>query len=281
MKPGLIIILVVLLMGCYEPKEACLDFTAVNYDVTADDSCPDCCVYPKITSVFIHQYVAPKDSSAPPVYKYNTPYPSPLDTNHFFSVERSRFFISYMRLVRTDGSEVGVSDSIFLESPAGVQKRVPDNFIVVDRDIFQASASGAVITEGTFNKVRFRLGIEESLLKTVPSSTPEKHALSIRTDSTMYKAGTGYLSHVLIVNRDTLKTEPALDLSMTESSWIELPLSTPFTVIPGYDIKITLVINYRKWFEGINFKTDTKELIKSKVLANLPKAFTITSITIG
>jgi hypothetical protein len=34
--------------ACFETTEGCLDIRAANYDVTADDACPDCCTFPVI-----------------------------------------------------------------------------------------------------------------------------------------------------------------------------------------------------------------------------------------
>ncbi len=47
-RVGGVIALVFFLAGCYEPKEGCLDPQAVNYDVTADEACADCCTWPSL-----------------------------------------------------------------------------------------------------------------------------------------------------------------------------------------------------------------------------------------
>jgi hypothetical protein len=278
MKLLWISIIVITCFGCYESIEKCLDPAATNYDVTADEPCPNCCTYPKITTTFIHQAAPESNPQSVSAFRYNTPYPSPYDTNHFFSISKNRYFISKLRLVKSDGTEVSVRDSLLIQSPAGTTRKVLDDFYLVDRDFLLPLSSKDFIAEGNFTKLRFRFGLEENLVRANPESTPVNHALSLRSDSTMYKNGTGYLSHVLKMNRDTLPSAPVLDLSSTQSREIELELPATFNLKPGFSVQLRITLNYLKWFEGINIKTETETSIREKVFGNLHKAFKVSEI---
>jgi len=264
--------------ACYEPKEGCLDLDAVNYDANADNPCADCCQMPTLSVSFSHQALLPTQTDTAINFKYDSLYPSPFDELHYFQITRSRFFISGLHLVKEDGTEVGVQDSIELEAPAGDTITVEDNFALVDRDIFQAATLGAIVTHGSFDRVRFTLGLSGTLRQTNPESVPAKHALNVATDTLMYAEGTGYLSHLLIFKRDTLSTTAPIELKITEPATIELPLPETIGVSRGFNISLKLKINYLAWFEDIDLVNDSEQTIEMKLKENLPNAFTVTEV---
>jgi methanobactin biosynthesis MbnP-like protein len=268
----------VVVSACYEPKEGCLDLDAVNYDASADDPCVDCCQMPALSVSFSHQALLATQTDTTINFKYDSLYPSPLDKNHYFQITRSRFFISNLHLVKVDGTEVGVQDSIELEAPAGDTVTVEDNFVKVDRDIFQGATPGTIVTTGNFDRMRFTLGLSDALRQTDPISVPAKHALDVAGDSLMYAEGTGYLSHLLIFKRDTLSATVPIELKMTEPVTIELPLPQTIEVLRGFNLSLKLKINYLAWFEDIDLVNDSELTIEQKLVENLPKAFSVTEI---
>jgi hypothetical protein len=261
--------------GCYQPKEGCLDIGAVNYDVSADDPCPDCCKYPQLSITFQHQVLLPDTTLT---FKYNTSYPTPFDGSHYFSIERSRFFVSNFRLVNDKGAAFGSSDSIQLEAPAGTALTVENNFAKVDRDIFQPNVIGKFLAQGNFNQLRFTVGLESPLQQTNPETIPGNHALSTTSDTIMYKKGTGYIPNLLVLNRDTLPDTTPWTLWLTDPKEISLDLPKPFQLDRGFNVKITLRINYLGWFEGIDFQNDSPLTIQQKITSNLPYTFFVESI---
>ncbi|MFQ5448032.1 MAG: MbnP family protein [Saprospiraceae bacterium] len=264
--------------ACYEPKEGCLNLDAVNYDASADNACPDCCQLPALSVSFSHQALLPTQTDTTINFKYDSLYPSPFDKNHYFQITRSRFFISNLHLIKEDGMEVAVQDSIELEAPAGDTVTVEDNFVKVDRDIFQGATFGAIVTSGIIDRVRFTLGLRAPLGQTNPESVPAKHALDVADDSLMYSPDTGYLSHLLIFKRDTLTSSLPIEMKMTEPVTIELPLPQAIEVLRGFDLSLKLKINYLAWFYGIDLVNDAQQTIEQKVAENLPDAFSVTEI---
>ncbi len=271
-------LVLILAYGCYEPKEGCLNLEAVNYDASADNPCVDCCQMPTLSLSFSHQALLPTQTDTTINFKYDSLYPSPFDKLHYFQITRSRFFVSKLHLVKVDGTEVGVQDSLELEAPTGNTITEEDNFALVDRDIFQATTIGTVITQGNFERVRFTLGLTPPLGETVPASVPSKHALDVAADTLMYAEDTGYLSHLLIFKRDTLTSTAPIKLKITQPVAIELPLPQSIEVLRGFNLSLKLKINYLAWFEGIDLTNDAQQTIEQKLKENLPNAFSVTEI---
>ncbi|MCB9339257.1 MAG: hypothetical protein H6577_14085 [Lewinellaceae bacterium] len=269
-----------LLLGCYEPKEGCLDINATNYAVDADDACPDCCTYPTLTISPLHQVLVKNTLDSFINFKYNTFYPAPSSDVDTFEVLRSRFFISNFKLVNTDGEEVGVADTIGIGFINGSRVVYEDNFAKLDRDIFSANVIGTTVTEGTFDKVKFTLGLPEALLQLDTASIPAGHPLYYRTDTLIYEEGIGYIPFLLSFKTDTSSLVEPTAVQFFQPTDILLPLEKPLLIKRGFNIKVRLRINYIAWFEGVDFSSDPVETIRQKMAANLPNAFSVTEITL-
>ncbi|MEK7256489.1 MAG: MbnP family protein, partial [Bacteroidota bacterium] len=205
-------------------------------------------------------------------FRYDSIYPSPFDTNHLFSIRRIRFFLSKIEIIRQGGEQVTVQDSIELEAPAGVSRKVLNSFAKLDRDIFQANVLGTVVAKGVFDSVKFRFGLDEILLQTDPASTPAGHLLAAG-DTILYDSTAGFASAVLIFKTDTLSATPPLEFRLTESQEITLPLEMPVNVEEGFDLKITLRLNYLALFDGVDLQHESVASIRQKIVQNLPKLF--------
>ena len=268
----------ILLAGCYEPKNGCLDLEATNYDVGADDPCRDCCKYPKIL-LQVQHYVTP--SSMPDTafaMKYATKYQSPFDTNDFFFIDRGRFFISDLKLVRSTGEEIGLLDSVWLPTPTGDSIFVENNFSKHDRDIFQAATLGTVKTVGMFSGVKFTLGVSQKVLDEVQIDSVKTGALAVKNDSLSFDSLTGIIPNHLIIRPDTLDDTMPIDLHLTEPKQISLGFSQPFSVERGYNIKLTIRLNYLTLFQYVDFKHDTPSVIRAKIDSQLTNAFSVVSV---
>ena len=270
--------------SCYEPKEGCLDLEATNYDVTADDPCNGCCNYPALNIAFRHLYIPPDLLDTTIFFRYNNFYPvpdNPLDT---FTVERTRFFLSNIRLVRPDGSELHVMDSITIDVN-GTSTRIADNFAKVDRDIFQTVNIGTIITEGKFSAVRFNVGLDDFLLNTDPESVPTTSQLNVRNDTLLYMdtINISYLSALVVFNQDTIAVQDSTVVQIFEqTNLIEVPFEEVFQLDPGFNIKVTIDINYWQWFQGIDIKnTDQNQVnaaLRNQILENIAASFSIFKI---
>ncbi|MFT4759201.1 MAG: hypothetical protein ACI9XO_000028 [Paraglaciecola sp.] len=270
--------------NCYEAQEGCLDLGATNYDVTADDNCPDCCTYPSLNLAFRHLIVPTTMPDTSVSLRYNSYYPtfdSPLDT---FTIERIRYFLSEIRLVRPNGEEVHILDSVTVEID-GNEVTFEDSFAKVDRDIVQTVNVGTVRTEGEFSAIRFFVGLAPNLLNIDPSSVPRTSQLNVSSDTLLYMdtINIGYLSSLVVFNRDTVSTIDSTRVAIFENTdLVEIPFAETFTLDPGFDIKVTLNVDYLKWFHDIGVPTIDQNMVnddlRSQFVENIVTSFSISTV---
>lgn len=267
-----------ILVGCYDSQEGCLDIDATNYDVSADDPCLECCTYPTLNLIFQHQVVLATQPDTSFALKYGTRYPSPLDTNHLFYIDRARFFVSDLKLVRNDGVEFGVLDSFWLPLLNGDSIYLENNFSKHDRDIFQVAKIGNFRTSGLFTGVKFRLGLSPTVRQAWVDTLTVGHPLAVENDSLSYLASAGYLPVHLIVRRDTLPDTSPMDFVFTEEKQISLSFPQTVSIEKGFKIKVTLRLDYMALFQTVDFLNDSEAVIKNKIDSQLSNAFSAFSL---
>ncbi len=211
--------------------------------------------------------------------KYATKYHAPFDTNDFFFIDRGRFFISDLKLVRPSGEEVGVVDSVWLPLKNGDSIFVESNFSKHDRDIFQAATIGTFKSVGLFSGIKFTLGVPQQLVDEVRfDSVKTTLPLGVRNDTLSYDSISGIIPNRLIVRPDTLIDSQQVDFRFEDSKQISLDFSQPFSVERGYNVKLVVRMDYMALFRFVDFKNDTAAIMKAKIDSQLTNAFSIVSI---
>ncbi|MEO1261524.1 MAG: MbnP family protein [Bacteroidota bacterium] len=270
-----------LLLTCYEPVEGCLDTDAVNYNVSADDPCGDCCTFPTLTLGFQHRLEVPKDSST---LRYSVFYPNihTADLSDSVLFERARYFFSNIKLVKQDGSEVDVIDQLELTFADGEVQTVVDNFAKLDTENFQSRTVGTIKTEGVFTGLNLILGLEEFLLgKEITSDLPSGHPLDTSSDTISFESGTGYIPNLLTLRYDTLLSNRTDEFRFFEPIALAFAFSESLAVEKGDNVRLTLKTNYMDWFEGVDFENDSFQTIEEKIQDNLPNVFSVTEISVN
>jgi hypothetical protein len=63
---------------------------------------------------------------------------------------------------------------------------------------------------------------------------------------------------------------------------IEVPFAETFTLNPGFDIKVTLNVDYLKWFQGINIPATDQSMVndalRSQIIENIVTSFSISTV---
>ncbi len=279
MRVYLTVSILILLLGCYEPKNGCLDIEATNYDVSADDPCDGCCKYPSISLQVQHYVVLPNQPDTAFVLKYGTKYQSPFDTNHYFFIDRGRFFVADLHLIRASGEAVGVVDSVWLPLIIGDSVYVQNNFSKHDRDIFQAAKIGTIKTVGMFSGARFTLGLPPQILNEVEiDSVTTGHPLAVKNDTLSYDTLTGIIPLHLIFRPDSLAGTPPIDLRFYDAKQISLDFPQPLAIERGYNVKLVIRLNYMALFKDIDFQNDSPSIMQAKIDGQLTNAFSIVSV---
>ena len=266
--------------SCYEPQEGCLDINATNYDVAADDPCADCCTYPTLSVSALHRVDFSFGGDTSLLFLYDTLYPNYAAGNaDSFVIDRARFFISDIKLIKDSGEEVGVVDTLELETSTGEKLTVDDSFVKLDRDIFATRSVGNIFTSGTFKGVKFTIGLDENLLNIDPMSVPSGHPLSIEEDVLNYDTLMGtYLPNLLIYRQDTVSAD-SIFVKINEPDTLTLFFDAPFELDRGFDAILVLRLDYMKWFDGVNVDEDPLlKDISTAIRQNLRNAFSVEKI---
>ncbi len=274
--------LVILLSGCAEPSVGCRDIRATNYNVTADESCEDCCQYPQLKIKFTHrieQRINDRDTLLP--FRVNTPFflpAAPADTVTFQSIN---LYFSDFKIIDAAGEEEQITDRVTLniagEDPDFIE--VPNDFI-----IFRPGATD--YTLGTFDKpatyeaLQFTVGLAPQI-KTVD---PEEDmtlpaALQIQNDSLLYDLDLGYFDQKYVYFSPPSASD---SLVFTVNEPVEVRLeSLPFSLVTGFDATLRMTVRYDLLFENIDPRTVTEPEFRSNIVSNLPNAFTLDSLDVN
>lgn len=271
------------LVGCYEPREGCLDAAAANFDLEADKPCDDCCTYPSLKILLQHRVVTPDT-----IYRFGLKDSVYYDAlGQPFKIKDLRFYMSNIHLVRSDGSEVLLEDKIELTLPltgGGTETvEAEDNFLLVNPSLSQSFAIGALKAEGPFNRIRFNLGIAEPANKALPEEMPENHPLALQSNFPMYfSADSGYIYNKILLLRgittaDTIPTTLSIG-TLPFLRQFELDLPGLFDPDKGFNSRVTIRVDYGRWFREIDARNDSPALLIQKIVSGLEGAFEVVEV---
>lgn len=265
---------------CYQPESGCLDVEAKNFELTADEpcdsdnsatSCP--CIYPVLSFDELNYIVEKVDYQPDAFYRIDTQY---------IRIQSIQFYLSGFQFRSTSGEWISVEDTISLvvlndENQLETQL-LTDDFLLVNQ---QSSIDiGAIKQHGSFDSLRFVVGIETPANSAAPDSiTNTSHPLA-ETDMHTGSQETGYVFNQFIFHRDTLSETTAItiNLTATNSSLMELKMPFSYETPIGTDFSLgTLQVDHAKWFDGINFVVDTEAIMIEKIVANTPKVFSVSN----
>ena len=259
-----------LLGGCFEPKDGCLDIEATNFDASADKNC--CCEYPQLVIETAQRY-----DTLP--YLPDSLYVA--SDGQIFRIKRIVFYLSEFEISQSGGLfSVGDTVRLSLYAPAGndtLQQTFIDDFLLVLRTPVNNEV-GEFRQTGDFEQVRFRLGLPPDAQRAIPALAPSGHPLGIQGDSLWLGSNTGYAFMKAIVVRDSMAATIPDTLMFTGSDIGDFFIQQTGNFIHasgGYDFRLRLTIDYKKMFEGVNWSSGDKMTWKSQIVANLPDVFTV------
>jgi len=246
--------------GCYEPKTACLDLLAANYDVSSDEACGDCCVYPSFTIGLSHQWengnFILKDTFVN-------------NLGDSFVVISQKFFLGNIEIGNTGGAVVPFISKNTYKWPDGRSLELIRDFKLVS----------GTLTEISINTFREGGGI--SYLKFAAGPNPLFNGvdtLSLTTDSDLTttagmrtKANNYLCFKATIIAGAGLKD--TLDIGF-EGQWdFQKSFNPALPITWGKVLKTQLKIKYDQWFKDVDFDGINALNISNTMKVNTPLAF--------
>ena len=274
---------IILIAGCQTPSEGCLDIDATNFDAAADESCMDCCTYPKLKLKILHSVTSTGTMQQDTCITHSVDSVFTNGGNNYFKIKDISFYLSDIQLVTPSGAVAEVEDRITLSvyddliAQTSKDTIVKNDFVLVERGAFSYTL-GKFRAPGMYAKVRFKIGIPPALNSTDVDTLVTTHALSGSKGMHFDTRGQGFVFQKFIVVKDTMTslTETSTyEIGQIFTNAIEVELDFSKVFDPGFDVEIPLKVNYTTWLKGINFATDTEASIKSAIVNNAAEAFTI------
>ncbi len=259
-----------ILGSCGSGEEGCLDISATNYDVSADVSCASCCTYPALSMRINHRM----DSVT---FALNSVYHDASGTP--FTVAGVQFYVSDLKLVKSDGSTVGVTDELTLTFSDNTIMDIEDNFALYEKSIgtYSPADFGTISTSGNFTKIQFYVGVTPFANHAEPSKMPSGHPLAIQSDTMHWNLNDGYIFNKIQIVKDTSSTNITTFEIGNDGNLVFVELDYPQTIQRGFNIALALNLDYAQLFSGIQFQTDDDAAIKAKIISNTASAFSVSN----
>lgn len=264
------------LTACFEGDEGCLDVDALNFDVSADEACGDCCNYPNISLTFSHKVYQGSDTLN---FGYQTPYFNNL--GQYFAFDQISYYISDVGFITEEGNLEAVLDLVdlpVLEDNDTTFIEISDNFILTAPDNFRSQIAGTFIYAGEVTALKIGLGLPEIVHQSEPSLwSNEDHPLAEQIPPMYDETQARYLYNRVEFFRDTsdFLAIPDVIQITEEDDRINLLLPVSGAIPSGFNVNVTLEVDYLRWFAGVDILNDSNEVIKNKIVANLADSFQI------
>lgn len=271
--------------ACYEPVEGCLDTNALNFSLDSDRECDGCCTYPTLSIQLVHQW---EDADTNLTFRYTSDAFRDGSGNPF-AIERITYYLKEFILLSDAGSPVNTTDSVlvgFLNDAGFYEDRyIRDDYLLINASVSSSLEVGTLARNGNFTQLQFELGVDDFTDRVLPGSLPENHPLSL-LDTTMFDLNDGrYISNRLDLSRDTSLNAQDLLLSYgAERMTIPITVDIPggFPLPAGFNMVVTLQVNYAEWFQQVNnLPNASEEDLLSQIVAGLSNSFTLVDITVN
>jgi hypothetical protein len=266
------------LPACYEPVTGCLDRAALNFDLDADEACPDnCCTYPELTLEVLNRW----GEDGPAVTSeelYST-------GSQSFFLDRLRFYWSEPQLIRADGTTVDPQDSVEVDLRSGADTLmtfVPDGILLVDATQTRSRRSvGTFRPEGEFIVLRVRLGLADLYRGVLPGSLSSGHPLAFQPGRLYFGPDTGYAQLKLAFTPEgAVDSTTVVAFPTATPLLIDIPVPGVAALPPGSNITVVIEADYEALFSGLDLKADPRTLGEA-IVARLPQIFRIVDVLAG
>ena len=252
--------------ACYEDRIACLDPDASNYDLRADDACPDdCCTFPNLSVNFTRSFNG-QPFSRDSVYVDGG--------GNRFQIQRLRFYLGDIQLLSGDRllpTPENVIDVRTATMGDTLATEVNDNNLLITTEGGNRAVGSYRGGVAELTGLSANLGLLPRLGDIVPSSAPATSPLSTQVGLLNFNDGRGYLQasleYTLLATGEALRTnvyglEP-------------FTLSFPQAVAPrrGESLTVNVAVDYEVTFSAVNLLDEPEAFVKQLI-----ESLSITSV---
>lgn len=238
------LLLPLLITACYEDNIACLDPSATNYDILADEACPDCCSYPSFSID-----VAPVWADS--AFSLNDTLPD--GAGNDFRLIRFRVYLTDLVLVA--GAEVLPTPENLITVGVIAGTDTVETELNANLALIQSGTTGSTIGtlrvgEEALTQVQGRLGMSSDFPAVYPPSAPASSPLSTQVNLLNFNDDTGYLTasaeYILTATNDTVRVDVRGD------RLLDLDFGAPVAPVRGANLTVEIEANYQEVFGNTN-----------------------------
>lgn len=263
------LVVFVILFGqtaCFEPQDGCLDEGASNFYPAADNDC--CCRYPNLVLAVDQVY----DTL---LYRQDSLFPGL--GGHLFRIKSIVFYLSDFQLFK-NGVLYEMGDSTDFKTYDALQndtitQNLTDDFTLIRRTPIDNPVA-AIREDGTFDQIRFRLGLNPEAQTIIPALAPVSHPLYLQKEN-LYDDGYVFLQAVVVRDSDPATAPDTLNFYQNDLPNFNLEGNGAFTHELGLSFKVNLSADWAKLFEGVDWINGDISAWKSQIVVNLPSVFTV------
>jgi hypothetical protein len=252
----------IMMTGCLEPREGCLDPLAENFDVTADKNC--CCSYPELVLDLSYRVAEQNLASS-------TWYPN--DLGQQFRITSFRIFLSDFALWNDGGEVFRITDSLEVELITSERAFIRDDIILL-RNLTFSFPAGQFPWPGDYSALSFEVGLAGLKSSVDPESPllPAEHPLRLGEDS-LYTSE-GFVEVRIAIEVDSVTADPYLyEFTGLQDALVQL--SVDELVDKGQDLVIDLGVDFELWFYGVDWILMDEVEVMEQIEQNIPGSFFI------
>jgi len=229
---------VLLLLGCEEKVIGCLDFRALQVDISADEECDDCCVFPELDLQIL--YASLGDTAV----QLLGARPSIAIGQDTFGVLGVGFYLSELALERSDGSLYALEDTLsyVLNDEADLLRR-DISLVRIAPTSNSSVAYGSLLEEQTVVALRASVGVPTALESLQPLRQYRNSPLAPRSDSLLARVSDNVIEASTWryrLNGDTLRRRVLA--SGTSSVPVRIALPEAVVLPTSFNLKLTIGI---------------------------------------
>lgn len=264
-----------ILTACYEDVVGCLDVNASNYDLDADEGCPNnnCCTYPTINTSVTHFY-------AGEALRTDTFYQDA--AGNLFRLSLLRYYWSELSLETDDGSLLTPVDSVEfgLVPTLGdtITTTLNNNLVLVSSANSDRLAIGEFRTALNVQSLQGRLGLRDAYQTVAPETVASDQALAFQAGRMHFGLDTGFvqlkLEYDLIEGLDTL----AKTVNVFGDQALSLDFPFIYSLPSGFDIEVLVNSEVSNLLQDVDLSLSS-EVIADLLAANALNMFSVTELS--
>ncbi|MBK9734987.1 MAG: hypothetical protein IPO92_08485 [Saprospiraceae bacterium] len=252
-----------LLSSCYQNKDGCLDTLATNFDVSADNACNKCCIYPSLMLNI-------KQMSGDSVYRSDSTLIN--DIGQKYKISDVRFYVSSFELFKKE-QIIKINEYI---SNQDQSIYIPDDMKIY-RSVDKNITIGTIKNAGTFDSLTFYIGLSETMLNTKFTNLPSKHVLDLLNALTKNSNLALFTAKIVRIKSEVsgFIRDSTLSISVLASGQSKrIKLKMPLTTKKGENLMFTVTADYFKIFQNLDL-SQSIEVLENKVKQNISTGFIV------